>query len=293
MKHRIMASIVAMLLAAAGTSRAEYHTFQIEQIFSNADGTVQFVVMHEMFGQDGESLWMGNPLTSGNGGTSQTFTFNKNLPGGTPGYGYGMGTPAPTANKRVLIATQGFAALGIVTPDFVVPNGFLPTGGGTLNYAGVDTVAFGALPTDGVKAINRNGTPIQNLATNFAGQSASVSVAAGPAAPIVPVAGAYYDPNESGSGFGVDYQNGTLIVEVYSYLQTGASQWYLASGPLVNNVFTGTLDKYTGGQCISCAYAAPTRVGDDGTITITFTSPTTATVDLPGGRHFQIQRFFQ
>ena len=217
MKHRIMASIAALLLALAGAARAEYHTFQIEQIFSNADGTVQFVVMHEMFGQDGESLWMGNPLISGHGAASQTFTFDKNLPGGTPGgpYGYG-GTPSPTANKRVLIATQGFAALGIVTPDFVVPNGFLPTGGGTLNYAGVDTVAFGALPTDGVKAINRSGTPIQNLATNFAGQSASVSVAAGPAAAIVPVAGAYYDPNESGSGFGLDYQNGTLIVEIYS-----------------------------------------------------------------------------
>jgi len=31
----------------------------------------------------------------------------------------------------------------------------------------------------------------------------------------------------------------------------------------------------------------------DGTITITFTSATTATADLPGGRHIQIERFFQ
>ena len=294
MKHRMMASIAATLLFAVGMARAEYHTFQIEQIFTNADGTIQFVVMHEMFGQDGESLWMGNPLVASYNGGSQTFTFNKNLPGGTPGgpYGYG-GMPSPTANKRVLIATQGFAALGIVTPDFVVPNGFLPMGGGTLSYAGVDSVNFGALPTDGVKAINRNGTPIQNLATNFAGQSASVA-AAGPAAPIIPVGGVYYDPNQSGSGFGFDYQNGTLIVEVYSYLPGGGSQWYLAAGPLINNVFTGTLDKYAGGQCISCAYMNPgPPVGNDGVITITFTSPTTATVDLPGGQHRQIQRFFQ
>ncbi len=33
--------------------------------------------------------------------------------------------------------------------------------------------------------------------------------------------------------------------------------------------------------------------GNDGMITITFTSSTTATADLPGGRHIQIQRFFQ
>ena len=108
-----------------------------------------------------------------------------------------------------------------------------------------------------------------------------------------PVGGVWWNPNESGSGLGLDYENGTLIVEVYSYLAGGSSQWYLAAGPLTNNVFTATLDKYTGGQCISCAYMAPALAGNDGTITITFTSPTTATADLPGGRHIQIQRFFQ
>jgi hypothetical protein len=61
---------------------------------------------------------------------------------------------------------------------------------------------------------------------------------------LTPVPGAWLNPSESGSGFGLDYENGTLIVEVYSYLAGGASQWYLAAGPVVNNVFTGTLDKY-------------------------------------------------
>ena len=104
----------------------------------------------------------------------------------------------------------------------------------------------------------------------------------------------WWNKDEPGSGFGIDYQNGTLIVEVYSYLAGGASQWYLAAGPMANNMFTATLDKYAGGQCISCAsYMAPALSGNDGTITISFTSPTTATVDLPGGRHIQIQRYFQ
>jgi len=291
MKHRLMASmasIATVLMLSASTALAEFHLFQIEEIFSNADGTVQYVVMHEFTGTNGENFWMGNALTSTHAGVSKVYTFNKNLPGGTSGY-YGM--PSPTAYKRVLIATQGFAALGIVTPDFVVPNGFLPTNGGTLDYASVDSVTFASLPIDGTTAINRNGGMIQNLATNFAGQSASVT-AAGPPPVIVPVAGVWYNPSESGSGFGLDYQNGTLIVEVYSYLASGASQWYLAAGPVTNNVFTATLDKYTGGQCISCAFVAPSLVGNDGMITITFTSPTTATVDLPGGRHIPIQRFF-
>jgi hypothetical protein len=292
MKHRVMASIATLSLFAAGTAFGNYHLFQIEELFSNADGTVQFVVMHEFTGTDGENLWSGNKLTSTHAGVPNTYTFNKNLPGGTSGGYYGEMMPSPTSNKRVLIATPGFAALGIVTPDYVVPNGFLPTNGGTLNYAGVDSVTFASLPTDGVTAIDRNGVMRQNLATNFAGQSASVA-AVGPPAAIIPVAGAWFNPNEIGSGFGLDYHNGTLVVEVYSYLPGGASQWYLAAGPMNGNVFTGTLDKYTGGQCISCPYVAPAQPGNDGTITITFTSPTTATADLPGGRHIQIQWFFK
>ena len=117
---------------------------------------------------------------------------------------------------------------------------------------------------------------------------------AGAAQPAsAPVAGVWYDPNESGSGYGLDYQNGVLIVQFYSYLAGGAAQWYLAAGNVTNNVFQATLDKYTGGQCISCGYKAPAQFGNDGNITITFTSPTTADVALPGGRIGHIRRYFQ
>jgi hypothetical protein len=280
MKRWLCSSLWALLFAASAAS-AEFHLFQIEQLFSNADGSVQFVVLHEFTGTNGENFWANNPLVSMHAGTpNRTFIFPNNLPS------------SATAGKRVLVASQGFAALGIVTPDYTVQNGFLPTNGGTVSYSGVDSVTFPSLPTDGVTAINRNGQPIPNVATNFAGQTGSVTAAAPPPT-IVPVAGVWWDPTESGSGYGLDYQNGVLIIQVYSYLAAGSAQWYLSAGPVANNVFTATLDKYTGGQCISCAYVAPTLVGNDGSITVTFTSPTTATVDAPGGRHFQIQRYFQ
>jgi hypothetical protein len=170
----------ALLLAAfASTSFASFHTFKIEQVFSNADGSVQFLVMHESVGADGENLWGGQVLVASGGGVTHTFMFPNNLPGGTCD-NYNC-TPAPTANKRALIATQGFAALGLVTPDFVVPNGFFITGNGTINYASVDQVSYMSLPSDGTHAIDRNGTPIPNVATNFAGQTASVQ--GGPTTP--------------------------------------------------------------------------------------------------------------
>jgi len=169
--------ILALLsLLAAPAAWANFHLFQIEEMFSNADGTVQYVVLHETTGANGENLLGGHTLTSTSGGSTNTFVFPRDLPGGSCGF-YNCAL-SPTAFARVLIATQGFAALGIVTPDYVIPNGFLPLANGTINYAGVDQVSYMTLPTDGVTAINRSGMTAQNLATNFSGQSASVS--AGP-----------------------------------------------------------------------------------------------------------------
>jgi len=109
-----------------------------------------------------------------------------------------------------------------------------------------------------------------------------------------PRTGHWWNPAESGRGFNIDVQDGVLVVAIYTYQAGGAAQWYLASGPMTNSGknFTGTLDKYQGGQCISCSYSGrPSLVGNDGTISISFTSETTATVTLPGGRTTNIQPY--
>jgi len=101
-----------------------------------------------------------------------------------------------------------------------------------------------------------------------------------------PRTGFWWNPAESGRGFNMDIQDGVLVVTVYAYQAGGAAQWYLASGVLTNagRGFTGTLDRYQGGQCIACSYGEPpVLVGNDGVIVINFTSETAATVILPGG----------
>lgn len=141
-----------------------------------------------------------------------------------------------------------------------------------------------------MKAITASGQVIQNLATNFAGASALVTAVS--PGDFSPVPGVWANPNEDGTGYALDYHNGILVLAIYSYQAGGPAQWYLAAGAVTNNVFTATLDRYTGGQCISCAFTGkPTLAGNDGTITVRFTSSTTATVNLPNGRVTQISPF--
>ena len=278
----------ALICLLLGTSAASpsFHLFRIEQIYSNSDGTVQFIVLHESFGANGENLWSGQTLTSSGSGSTKSITFSTNLPSSN------------TAGRRVLIATPGFAALGLVTPNYTIPNGFLPFANGTVNYAGVDQVTYTSLPTNG-NAIDRSGTPIANLATNFAGTVASVPATPAPTdAIITPEKGLWWDPAEDGTGYQFDVKHGVLVMTMYTYEAGGHSEWYLAAGPLVSNgaatTFTSTLDKYRGGQCVSCPYTGrPTLASNDGSITITFTSSTSATVNLPGNRvsHIQPQVF--
>ena len=109
-----------------------------------------------------------------------------------------------------------------------------------------------------------------------------------------PRIGLWSSKYESGSGYMIDIQNGIVVLTAFSYTVSGTAQWYLASGPLTNNGrnFTATLDRYSGGQCISCDYRAPpTLEGNDGTIEIGFVSPTVATLYLPGGRETLIEAF--
>jgi len=165
---------IAAIAGIAFAAQASFHTFQITQVFSSADGRVQFVELTESSPDDsyygssgnGQNLWAGNSLVAKNGASQKTFVFPANLPS------------ALTAGRSVLVATQSFAALGVVTPDFTVPDGFLFYPAGSINYANVDLVNYTALPADGVTAIDRTGVPQPNSPTNFKGETGAVSISA-------------------------------------------------------------------------------------------------------------------
>jgi hypothetical protein len=140
---RWLVSCAAAAILASPAALAFFHTYEVEQVYSNFDGTIQFVTLITTF--NGENFSMGEPFTSTDlAGSTKTYTFDKNLPS------------SATAGKHVLIATQSFAAMGVVTPDFTIPDHFIPTGGGTVGTR-FSTMSYraGQLPIDGVNALPR------------------------------------------------------------------------------------------------------------------------------------------
>lgn len=152
----------AVLPAMAGS-----HTWDFTEVFSNADGTIQFIELRECCGGAGETGLPGHNLSS----NLHSFI----IPG--------PALIAPTSNKHFLLATQGFADLpGAPTPDRIIPAGSVPffsTAGDSLTYAPWDTWNFGVVPTDGINSLKRNGTVSPNDPTNYAGATGSVDASGG------------------------------------------------------------------------------------------------------------------
>ncbi len=148
------------ILGAASTAQGSFHLWDINEIYSNADGTVQYV---ELF------------TTSNSQQFTNGRTINSTLGGSTNSFVFPSDTPSPTANHHLLLATSAFASLpGGVTPDFTISDGFLFAPAGQVDFALADLLDYTGLPTDGVNALDGLGNPIAASPTNYAGEVGSV-----------------------------------------------------------------------------------------------------------------------
>jgi hypothetical protein len=176
---RVACALIAFsnIWAISASSQAAFHLWAIKEIFSNHDGTVQFV---ELFtAAPGETALNGHTLEATSDGVLKTFTLNHNV-------------AFPTTNKHLLFATAGFGSLaGGVTPDYVpLPANFFNPNAANISISwahGTDIAAFtgSLLPKDGVNSLtDSNTTPGGpdsfaagvNSPTNFAGAAGSVNV---------------------------------------------------------------------------------------------------------------------
>lgn len=183
-RSRLTLSLVAGLaglaglavLGGAGSAWAGAHTWDVNEVFSNADGTIQFVELRE------------------NAGTpNETGVGNQTLSSNTQSFAMGAGSVVgPTSNRHFLIATPDFAALpGAPTPDVLIPPGSIPffaSTGDTVSYGAIDSWTFGVVPTNGTDSLDRTSGVGANSPTNYAGATGSVD--ASPSPPAVPAGSA-------------------------------------------------------------------------------------------------------
>lgn len=167
------------LLCSARTADAFAHLWQIKEVFSNADGTVQFIEMFDNFAN--EEFVQFSTLEADSDGTVKSFTIPNNK-------------PAPSNGRHLLFATPGFNLLpGGVTPDFFLPdpvvNGpfFNPSATNfTISFsASSDSLSYtgATFPKNGVNSITDNTPHFAptlvngiNSPTNYAGQVGSVNL---------------------------------------------------------------------------------------------------------------------
>jgi hypothetical protein len=159
------------------------HTWRVKEIFSNADGTIQYIEVWEAFG-----------------GATEIATANHNIMSNSHMFTIPSNVVAPTSNRSLLFATQGFADLNVVVPDYILVDNFFSIVNDAIAYTPLHTVTFsaGQLPTDGISALAANLSVVVNSPQNYAGQGGSIDVS--PRPPGVPASGA--TPVTVGKGAG-------------------------------------------------------------------------------------------
>ncbi len=234
---------------------------------------MQFIKLREVAGFSGQNFLAGHGLTNSAASGRQVYNFPSNLPS------------TATAGTSVLIATQAFANLGLVVPDYVMPAGFLSPAGGTLDYASVDAVTYPALPTDGCQSVNRAGARAVGAPASFSGGSATLSCQ-------MPQSGWWWNPAEGGRGFSLEVNaQGRIYFSSYLYAADTSPFWLVSSGALATAAgYLGSLAQYGMGQTLSGAYQPAVSAGTPGSLTLAFATATTGTLTWPGGS-VPIRRF--
>jgi hypothetical protein len=271
---KVLRILVALLALGGGNAHATFHLWQITQLYSSADGKVQYVELMAMASQ--QQYIMGHTISSFQGSNSHVFVFPSNLPGdtGTTEGGGFYGGGMTTSLKSMLLGTQAFANLNIVAPDFIIPDGFLFTTNGRVDWSSgptYDSLSYAALPADGTSAMFRSGASAMNAPLNFDGLSGTISPATLPNYTDLWWAG----DAESGWGINLNHQfnqqqSDIIFATLFTYAADHSGLWLVATmNKQSDGSYTGALYQTTGNAFNASPWTVPTAA-QVGTMTTSF-----------------------
>ena len=117
-------------------------------------------------------------------------------------------------------------------------------------------------------------------------------LASGPQANL-PESGWWWNEQESGRGFFLEWQKNTLDIAGYMYDEAGNPVWYLTVGEQSpdGSTFTGSWWSYGNGQTLTGPWRQNARLSTTvAPLTITFSGPDAALMTLPNGRTTSLKR---
>lgn len=94
-----------------------------------------------------------------------------------------------------------------------------------------------------------------------------------------------------GRGLAIDVQNSTLVMQMYAYESNGNATFFMTSGTMANDQYTGALMSYKGGRYLGSGPRSGSEAGNAGTVKIRFTSGIRGFITLPGETEQAISRF--
>lgn len=159
----ITRSIPVVVAATMGSAVADFDQWQINELFSNAEGTVQYIELQTDASSQGSLSGLTLVASDASGQQQNTLEISSNLTGDTLG-------------KNLLFATETFVQSTGLSADFEIEDGFLFTEGGSLNFAnGTSVISYEAsqLAKNGVQSLSGALLPQSSDPTNFSGLTAT------------------------------------------------------------------------------------------------------------------------
>jgi len=105
-----------------------------------------------------------------------------------------------------------------------------------------------------------------------------------------PETGAWFNPEQSGTGFSLEVQNGHMVGFYYLYDSDGKPEWLLINGTLQKSAKEGVaweldspLSHFSGGACLGCAFQAPAAPTEIANLHIDFLQRSSARFSVDGG----------
>lgn len=159
------AFVFALSLMLFPHATLAFEEWKISEIFTSSDGRFQYIALSTSAANQNNLTGRAVTARDSSGTQERVFVFPVGLTG-------------PTANRSVLLGTAALAQASGLAMDYVIPEGFLFSEGGSVNYANVQAIGYqdAELPKNGLQSL-RPGVGLAAAApVNFSGQSANIGV---------------------------------------------------------------------------------------------------------------------